>query len=102
MNWRRGAWRTWLALTVVWIALVGGTLWVQWDVETPKITLSSDELPAGSLDPKQWTDEQLSTAERLLYWKLAEIWAPWAIVPPIALLVAGMAVAWVVRGFRAT
>ena len=83
MNYCRGFLRAWIALTVIWIALAGS------------ITLSGvleSELFCNLFNPGPWCDYR-PPAEFVFTLSLI-------LVPPMALLVVGAAVAWIAAGFR--
>jgi hypothetical protein len=83
MNYRRGFLRAWIALTVIWIALVGS-------LEASGVIES--ESFCNLFNPGPWCDHRPP----------AELVAILTLIlgPPIGVLVVGAAVAWIAAGFR--
>jgi len=76
MNWKRGLFRTWLVGTAIWIAAVIYMVVASWPVD---------------LDTSRFTPQV--RAHVLLA-------SEWALGPPIAVLIAGLVLGWILRGFR--
>ena len=90
MNWSRGLWRAWVLFSALWIVGVGLHYWwwlqtTTWHFSQPDIT----RVPKAEFDAivgqVRWIQQQHVGA---------------AIAAPLAVLVIGAGVLWVVRGFR--
>ena len=81
MNWKRGLLRVWAVLAAIWISLQAFLMWDKitarwiWDP-----VVSADGSVHGSTTP----------------FKIAG----WVLLPPLLLLLLGMATVWIKRGFR--
>jgi hypothetical protein len=117
--WGHGFFRVWVLLSVVWII---GAIWVecnppvqsgppQFDETLPYLKLTPDGKVMKSLaecqaaakqDPGvdlQNCVEYFRAEQSQAIWRYVK-WVAWPLVPPLALLVFGVAVSWVLRGFR--
>ena len=109
MNWQRGLFRAWLVFGVVWIGLITVAAVGQWprtpvdDWITPE---ASGPYEGFVKEPKPLTDAQMVAshaeyeAHRRAIWTHVGTMAAFALMPPIALFIAGSALLWVARGFR--
>jgi hypothetical protein len=96
---RRGFFRLWIVASLLW---VGGVLAVEYrDTAIPSLTKSCSELLTFTLDK---TGEKLGPADVA---RCDQVWqeervriAGEALGPPIAFLLAGVLLAWIVSGFR--
>jgi hypothetical protein len=101
MNVRRGLLRLWIIAAALWV--IGSGIFALSDRSIPSWTRDCEELrdfvvegtgkPLGDVDVAQcqevWRKKRLTSLE-------------WTIAPPLALLVAGLLMAWIVQGFRSS
>lgn len=131
MNWRRGFWRVWGVISIVWIAVafviaapfpstnpvVRFDAWghqVKLPADTEKETVRSALIKflneERAKDPGPWIEYQGNIDEKVdelirnyqptsWFWQLLPF-SMIALLPPAILLVLGMALGWIVRGFR--
>ena|SRR5260370_24062682 len=112
IRWRRGFFRAWVLLTVLWIA---GSIGVYTEY------LSSDEgdivmnpttkeyfvmrhgtwVACVGRDTPDEAKKELESCERARDWKLLQK-AMWLLGPPFSVLALGAALGWVALGFRAS
>ena len=105
MNWRRGLWRLWLALSLCWIVLVGLFAW-QHDGWMPSRTWACFEAKqAQGLNPFDCSDRDEQVRLSRAPVGLADIvaaakeYAVYALLPPLITFALGLLAAWVVSGF---
>jgi len=105
MNWRRGLFRLWLVVSLLW---VGSVTWVIYDHER-------DRAYRDALDKACMEDKKLQGASpfdcfdspaamfanlpRTTSWLLKH-YATWALLPPLVTLALGIAGRWILVGFR--
>ncbi len=101
MNIRQGMFRLWVALSIVWISGVAIATWRTFPVDMPPFDPDAflEGKPQRATKPKILTDEEFKVfgAPKAEIVKNA---AALALIPPALSLVFGVAVGWVVRGFR--
>ena len=117
LNLRRGLFRTWICLSVLWVSVIGGVTLTHaygvarendWGIfefdEVMKpdpnnpgelIWVPCSELPASECAPTP------GPSEFGVWWSAFETPVEATFVPPVGLLFAGLATLWVVTGFRA-
>lgn len=86
MNWRRGLFRTWLGLSLVWTCYA---LWEMTNLPHSDLILQYGGM---SLAGQRW-DTALTRLQKPDY-------ALWLIGPPLAVLVAGGLALWAIAGFK--
>jgi hypothetical protein len=107
----RGLFRFWVVASILWIALVAGMTWQAWPVDDwtiPKPPFDPDAYLAGKpqFDPsKPFSDGKQTYANSKAYVEAEQRdalmkGAAISVAPPVAILILGMSLIWVVRGFR--
>jgi hypothetical protein len=77
MNWRRGLFRLWVIVSVVWATLAVYTKYVDCSWYGPQVLCFDDLLPY------QFDDR-----------------VAWIVGPPLAVLLIGLGIVWCIQGFR--
>ena len=107
----RGLFRLWVVASVIWMLSVGVMTWLTWPVE-PKASSETVVLENGYAKPpfdpsKPFTDvatgQMWANARALFEAERRDAvvkGASIAIAPPLVVFILGMALLWVVRGFR--
>lgn len=93
MNWKRGLVRTWIVVAVIWVAVASAkSAPVLADPVHNGARFQLAEARAAG-----YSDREISA-----YLRRREVWhfIEFGLAPPLALLAGGVAVSWVVRGFR--
>jgi hypothetical protein len=112
MNWGRGLFRTWIAVSAIWVVfigvLVGPSAWRELTVPPPPST--TDVAPATTADDDPGYQEFLKNLTANGVPAVGGVPPPLAhgvssylyeiLAPPLSLLAIGIVAAWVVRGFR--
>ena len=120
MNWKRGLFRIWLLITVLWVAIlvsvarpdrIVSTYWEHYQTASDaserlaelqeKVFLNLSEEKQNALENA--TQLRLDAAKILLGYARSDLvsFGFGAIIPPAILFVFGAALFWVLRGFRA-
>jgi hypothetical protein len=97
MNWRRGSFRAWLLLAVIWCGLIAVYAWSDFNTTNMQMTMATNE--PGCDDPKfipLSCERQIDVATHGSLWA----YVIWAMTPPLILLIFGAALGWAVSGFR--
>lgn len=116
MNLRRGFFRIWVVVTVVWTLLVGTLSWES--VRPPRESLRDDPIISGPVDfadlipAENRTAEQQAAINRARERRAAKDAAELSarrltvggiiIIPPLIVLAFGAAIGWALTGFRQT
>lgn len=101
MNWKRGLLRVWVVTSAVWLILVGSNLAI--DSSTSRqIERPPTEAEVGAcMDyrPGPWCSADI--VEAIRSWTMPG-WsaAVFTLAPPLLVLGLGLAITWVIRGFR--
>jgi hypothetical protein len=113
MNWRQGFLRTWVVLSMVWVVGAGALAindWVKYS-DSARATwaicrMTPDELKAAGWDGETWCSNRWEFAPPNHFAQFGGIATPdiptqaaFGIVPPIVLLVGGLAIGWMLAGF---
>lgn len=116
INWRRGLFRIWIAVSVVWILCVAGVMWEPinravnthtWTATSnatgKEISVRSDHKPTNAELDETFRNDSLGIPriESPPLWREIALLLLLAITLPAALLAGGWATEWMVRGFRA-
>ena len=109
MNWRRGLLRLWIVVAACWIGAVGVTVYfaeTKFDIERIERRCIERQKAKGA-DIAKCTSK--AEGDLFFAWdvggtpatplKLVRDWGSWALLPPFGLLLAGLAVTWIVAGF---
>jgi len=99
IKWGRGFFRIWLVFAALWL---GGAAWdALTDTSIPSATKSCSVLlhACSSTGDECFTQDDVKQCEAV-WSKERRNRLIWALVPPIALLVAGLTIGWIVRGFK--
>jgi hypothetical protein len=99
INWRRGFVRGWIVVTVCWILGIA-TISFR-DKGIPSLTQGCDQLRDFVVEGtgKSLGDAEVSQCEAVWRTERLKI-IEWAFGPPIALIVSGVLLGWIGRGFR--
>jgi hypothetical protein len=113
MNWRRGLLRGWTISAGAWVVLVGSISFTHWYDDSWRaistVPTSSDinpfarfAAPQTGVDPEttKSVEEPSVRPDYSPWWRSLEQPVLLTFAPPGALLILGIGVAWVVRGFR--
>jgi len=99
MNWKRGFFRLWVVFAVLWV--IGVVVVAFGESSIPSLTRSCDLLPqfTESGTGRQLTQADVDACEVVWKKKRLEL-VGWAAGPPAAVLLLGLVMMWVFRGFR--
>jgi hypothetical protein len=106
MNWRKGLWRLWLALSLCWIVWAGVSAWQQEQIRQSRdralqFCFSKQEAGGGNIIDC-FGDETIFPPGAPPLVNIATAfgkYAAYALLPPLIVLVPGLLGAWVVSGF---
>jgi hypothetical protein len=111
MNWRKGLWRLWLALSLCWIVAVGVYFWKQepwiwsrqWEVvqTDPKliVDLGGQRVTVDRRFLDLSPEEKNEAVDEIRASPPVREYATVAFLPPLVTLVLGLLGTWVVSGF---
>lgn len=93
VNWRRGLWRAWIVLSIIWVSLVVVVVGVAfgWWVDSTGFGYT-DLVVSGSNSPP----DDLVSPDNVRIGRVLLV----AVVPPLLLLMSGAATFWIISGFR--
>jgi len=104
-NWKRGAFRLWVLIAVIWI---GSTAWIETRPSAPNSTDIFSDIPsprsrqgcedAAKAEPRVNVEACVALAPEQ-NWRDAQKFAL-ALLPPLGVLIFGLAFCWVISGFR--
>ena len=105
MNWRRGLLRLWVVVSLCWLGVVGvAAYFAESNLDVTERCIERQK--AKRADIAKCTDSGESRVNFFLLdvgpptlGELARKWGWAALLPPIGLLLAGLAVTWIVTGF---
>lgn len=99
INVNRGLFRTWVALTALWLVFVGVSAWQGWLIERAK----PDDwggIPIGEAAAARDLPDAPWVMRDLERWDTIRRGTMMAIIPPIAVAGLGVLMLWAARGFR--
>ena len=101
IRWRRGFIRTWIVIAGLWV--VGAGIWAYRDTSIPSLTRSCNELRNFVIEGTNTPLSDQDVADCEAVWRTKRLTLlEWTIGPPLALLLAGLLLAWIIQGFRST
>jgi hypothetical protein len=88
----RGLFRLWVVASVLWVLVVGVMTWQTWPAQTDFFDAFKSTPP--DTDTPPWAKPDPGARDELISASYI------AVAPPVAALILGMSLLWVVRGFR--
>src|SRR5262245_21731646 len=101
IRWRHGFIRTWIVIAGLWVFVAG--IWVFRDTAIPSLTYSCNELRGFVVEGTNTPLGDKDVADCEAVWRTKRLTLlEWTIGPPLALLLVGVLLAWIIQGFKST